>query len=137
MQNRPTREELLRGVAHFLREEALPQLEGPAKFHARVAARAVDMVLRELESGDADLTTELERLANLLGEAPPDPAGPGALAPAVAQLNRRLVERIRAGDADQGHFRESTMDHLRRVTVSRLAVNNPEMAERARREFGM
>jgi hypothetical protein len=137
MQNRPSKEELLRGVAHFLREEALSELEGAAKFHARVAARAVDMALRELETGEAELMGELGDLARLLGESPPDLNGPGALRSGVAELNRRLAERIRAGEADAGEFREATLRHLRRMTVSRLAVNNPEMAGRVRREFGL
>lgn len=136
MQNRPSKEELLGGVIRFLREEAVEKLEGRAKFHARVAARAADMVLRELESEREGLQFELESLGSLLGvnqskaESGADPAG------RVDRLNEELVRRIQAGEADGGPLREAVLKHLKQVTVARLDVVNPKMAKTVRGEFG-
>jgi aminoglycoside phosphotransferase (APT) family kinase protein len=56
---RPTSSELLEAVREFLTGTVLPQTSGQLSFHARVAANAVAIVLRELELGsvppDADL----------------------------------------------------------------------------------
>jgi len=56
---RPTASELLEAVREFLQGAVLPQTSAQLSFHARVAANAVGIVLRELEIGplqpDADL----------------------------------------------------------------------------------
>ena len=56
---RPTASELLEAVREFLQDAVLPQTSGQLSFHARVAANAVAIVLRELAIGpfppDADL----------------------------------------------------------------------------------
>lgn len=56
---RPTASELLEAVREFLQGTVLPQTSGQLSFHARVAANAVAIVLREMEAGslppDADL----------------------------------------------------------------------------------
>lgn len=137
MQNRPSKEELLSGVIRFLREEAVEKLDGRAKFHARVAARAADMVLRELESEREDLQTELEGLRALLGVAGTEHDEGTGLATQVERLNAELVRRIEAGEADTGPFRETALLHLRKVTVARLEINNPKMAKTVRGEFGL
>lgn len=141
MQNRPSKEELLRGVLHFLREEAVQALEGPAKFHARVASRAVEMALRELDTEAADLAEELEGLCRLLNARPGETPTRESQLARVAELNRDLAARIREGQADaaapdSAGFRAAAIDHLKRMTVRRLAVSNPEMAARVRGEFG-
>lgn len=136
MQNRPTKEELLEGVSRFLREEAVTKLEGRAQFHARVAARAAEMVLRELKTEREALGREREGLVALLGREAGGPEG-GEPAAQVAALNGELVRRIAAGEADGGDFRRGVLDHLRRVTLDRLTVNNPAMAETVRGEFGL
>jgi aminoglycoside phosphotransferase (APT) family kinase protein len=48
---RPTASELLEAVREFLQGTVLPQTAGQLSFHARVAANAVAIVLRELEVG--------------------------------------------------------------------------------------
>jgi aminoglycoside phosphotransferase (APT) family kinase protein len=58
---RPTASELLEAVREFLQGKVLPQTSGQLSFHARVAANAVAIVLRELEVGavppEADLAS--------------------------------------------------------------------------------
>ena len=137
MQDRPNKIELLKGVEHFLADEAVAQLSGPARFHARVAARAVAMVVRELETEKADLSWEREALTELLDGAPVPASEPDATMDQVSDLNARLVELIKEGGADDPQFRKKALEVLRQAAVRKLAVNNTRMAELIREEWGM
>jgi Domain of unknown function (DUF6285) len=86
MQDAPDPDELLAAVAGYLREQALPQLQGQAAFHARVAANALDIVRRQLALAPGAEAAEAERLRALLGTE-------GSL----EQLNRLLCQRIASG----------------------------------------
>ncbi len=60
---RPTAAELVAAVADFLDGDVRANTEGQVNFHARVAANALRMVQRELESTDTtDLTAALARV---------------------------------------------------------------------------
>jgi len=52
MQDRPTSSELIEAVQHFLETDVVPALDGPKKFHARVAANVLGIVRRELQAED-------------------------------------------------------------------------------------
>ena len=67
MNDRPTGPELLREVERFLEQEVVPRLDGPRRYHARVAANLVAIVAREIETEEAQLHSEWERLGSLLG----------------------------------------------------------------------
>lgn len=137
MQNRPSKKELLQGVIRFLWEEAVEQLDGRAKFHARVAARAADIVLRELEGERKAHQKEQASLLALLGELENEAPETADESDLVERHNRELVRRIQAGELDQGPEREEVIRHLKEITVNRLEVNNPKMAEVVRRDFGL
>lgn len=63
LHGRPTAAELVAAVADFLDGDVRANTEGQVNFHARVAANALRMVQRELEScGAADVTAALNRL---------------------------------------------------------------------------
>jgi len=124
MNDRPTAAELLVAVERFLEESAVPALEGPAKYHARVAANVVRIVARELATEDEHLAREWDGLATLLGDAP-KPAARAALGDAIRTRNEELVRRIRAGDADAGAWREALIAHLSRVVADKLDVAQP------------
>ena len=85
MEDRPTMTELLQGVEYFLNDEAITRLQGHEKFHARVAANAVRMVMRELAGEQAELE---EENALLRREVVARRAGPSAF-------------RALSGDADE------------------------------------
>lgn len=125
MNDRPTAEELLRAVERFLEREVVPRLDGVPKFHARVAANVVAMVAREIETADAHERGEWLRLGELLGSDEPCPEGREARRDALAERNRALVARIRAGDADAGPFRTELLAHLRRTVAEKLEVAKP------------
>jgi len=125
MNDQPAAEVLLRAVERFLEEEAVTGLAGPARFHARVAANVVAQVAREIETEEAHLGAEWERLGRLLGDAAARPAGRAALREGVRARNEALVARIRAGDADRGACRREVLAHLRRTVDDKLAVSRP------------
>lgn len=125
MQDRPTALELLAAVRAFLEAEVVPALAGQRRFHARVAANVLGIVARELEGEEESLAEEWQRLAVLLGERGPAPAGTAALRAAVRALTTALVERIRAGEADAGPFAEAVRAHVRWSVVEKLEVASP------------
>jgi hypothetical protein len=123
--DRPNKVELLEAIRHFLAEELLPELEGVRRFHTRVAVNALGILARELDLEGDSLARRHEALAELLGESAPGPADPEGLSRAVDDLERRLVERIRGGDADGDPFRDQVLRYLALSVRERLAVNNP------------
>jgi hypothetical protein len=125
MNDRPTAAELLAAVEHFLEETAVPGLEGPARFHARVAANVVRIVARELATEDLHLAREWDGLAALLGDDAPPPAARAALREEILARNEELVRRIREGLADTGPWRTAVLEHLARVTADKLDVAQP------------
>src|SRR4051794_14944061 len=116
MQDRPTALELLDAARRFLEEQAVPALDGPRQFHARVAANVLAIVGRELRDGEGFLRAEWRRLTTLLAvpvrHDDDPPAQREALVAAVAALNAELAARVRAGDADAGPFRTAVLAHL-------------------------
>lgn len=137
MQDRPTKIELLRGVEYFLKDEAIPALEGPAQFNARVAARAIKIVIAELESEEDDLNEEYDSLCELLDCDYERPLRLDELRESIRDLNAQLVDRIRQGEADDPGFRKRLFAHLKPVHLRKLAVNNPKMGEIIAREYGL
>ncbi len=124
MQDRPTYDELLAAVERFLSQEIVPNSEGARRFHARVAANVLGIVRRELEREEEQLAAEWAGLDGLLGPAKP-PEGRAALRQALVARTADLCERIRAGEADAGPFRESVIGQVRRTIRDKLLVSNP------------
>ncbi|MCS6924766.1 MAG: DUF6285 domain-containing protein [Candidatus Binatia bacterium] len=129
MQDRPTVPELLTAVARFLDEEVVPHLEGSRQFYARVAANLLRVALRELETEEVHLTAEWERLQALLPPAE-RPTTQAALRAAIRQRTEELCERIRAGEADAGPYRERVLAHLRETVKEKLLVSQPQWIQR-------
>jgi hypothetical protein len=113
MQDQPTAIELVDIVADFIRNHAMPQLQGHAAFHARVAANALDIVKRELQIAPKANAEEMARLKALLGHE-------GTL----EEMNRDLCAGIEAGK-----FTLDTpglADHLWAITMTKLAIDQPK-----------
>ena len=119
MQDRPTYDELLAAVEHFLRDEVMPNIAGARSFHARVAANALGIVRRELQREDEQLAREWHGLDSLLG-AVERPQGRSALREALAARNAELCERIRPGDAS-----DAVVAHVTQTVRDKLLVTNP------------
>ena len=112
MQDQPTAAELIDIVADFIRNHAMPQLQGHAAFHARVAANALDIVKRELQVAAKANAEEHERLKALLGHD-------GSL----EELNRELCARIESGEITLAT--PGLADHLWAITMTKLAIDQP------------
>ncbi|HET8944258.1 MAG TPA: DUF6285 domain-containing protein [Dehalococcoidia bacterium] len=130
MQDRPTYDELLSAIETFLDKEIVPNVPGSRGFHARVAANALRIVRRELEHREGQLVTEWQGLDELLGreERPPTLE---ALVKALHDRNKRLAERIRGGEADEGGFAERVREHVTRTVAEKLRVSDPGLLERS------
>jgi hypothetical protein len=131
--DRPTAVDLLRTVERFLEEQVVGQLQGPARFHARVAANVVAIVAREIEMADAHGAAEWERLGGLLGLEGDVPPTREAREAGLRERNEALVERIRAGDADSGDFARAVLEHLRATADEKMDVSRQPRVGRERR----
>ena len=129
MQDRPDRDELLKGVQRFLLEKVVPELEEPLRFHTRVAANLLKIIGRELALEPGLTAAELKRLGKLLGEEP----GGGQAAAEAARLNEELARRIREGQADAGPWRDEVLNHLKQTLIDKLTIANPGMIAKAQR----
>lgn len=131
MQDRPTIDELLEAVAGYLRDDVMPNTQGRLNFHARVSMNVLEMLRRELRTQEEHLAREWDGLDHLLG-VEPMPPGLAATREALQRRNEALCARIRAGEADAGPWRLGVLQHLRRVTLDKLEVSNPALAEEYR-----
>jgi len=127
--DRPTSVELLRVVERFLQKDVVPALSGPQRYHARVAANVVAIVAREIETEEVHLRGEWERLGRLLNLDEERPDAREALRADVRARSESLVQRIRAGDADAGRWRDDVLAHLRRTVADKLDVARPPRAD--------
>ncbi|HEY4343399.1 MAG TPA: DUF6285 domain-containing protein [Parvibaculum sp.] len=123
MQDQPSAIELVDIVADFIRNHAMPQLQGHAAFHARVAANALDIVKRELQIAPKASSEERERLTKLLGHDG-----------SVDELNRDLCAGIEKGELTLET--PGLADHLWAITMTKLAIDQPHYSGyvRAREE---
>ena len=113
MQDLPTSLEIVGVVSDFLREQILPGLEGRTKFHALVAANALDIVRRELETAPVANDDERDRLMALL-------KNDGSL----DDLNNLLCEQIENGDVTLET--PGLKEHLWTSTLTKLAIDQPK-----------
>ncbi|MFI4976989.1 MAG: DUF6285 domain-containing protein [Caulobacterales bacterium] len=112
MQDRPTPSEIIGAVALFLKTTVAAQTTGATSFQARVAANALEMMRRELDTAPAEDAAELARLKALLN-------ADGTL----FDLNVELARRIEAGEMDLST--PGLKDHLWATTLAKLAVDQP------------
>lgn len=118
MREQPTGESLLQCAREVLKNNVLPLLEGDAKRDVLMVMNALGIAQRELLTGKQAEDAECQSLAGLLDEPVFD----------VAQANRDLAMRVRAGLADPGNEdRAAVLAHLRLVGESRLQASNPKV----------
>ncbi len=129
MQDRPTMNELLEAVTHFLDEEVVPSLTGSRQFYCRVAANVLRTVLRELDAEEEQLTAEWERLNGLLSQEA-QPTSRGELKRVMRRRTEELCQRIHRGDADAGLYRDQVLAHVRESVREKLLVSNPGWIQR-------
>jgi hypothetical protein len=134
MRDHPDGAELLQAARALLRDSVLPALPPEQRHNALMIANALGIAERQLRAGDAPALAEWRTLRVLLGFNPgdggEDPCAPPAsdeVEAALDGLNRVLVERIRAGEADPGQpLHAALMHHLEFVALQRVAESNPK-----------
>lgn len=134
MQDRPTAEELLAAVQVFLEQEVVPELTGRTQFLARVAARAVSIVRRELNEEEEALRREWRRLIELYPDTPREVASLAELRRTVRELNERLCEEIRNGPSTDEVRTQALWQHLWHTVTDKLRVSNPVLLQRLEAE---
>ena len=112
MDEQPSAAELVQAVADFIRDDALPRLDGLTAFHAKVAISLLAVVGRELENGASSNTRELGALRDLLGQD-------GALPDLKDALCRRIADGSMTLDTP------GLLQHLMAASMDRLAVDQP------------
>jgi hypothetical protein len=131
MRDHPDGAELLLAARALLRDAVLPALPAQARHAALMIANAMGIAERQLRAGDAPAVEEWRSLRRLLGlndgeDLPQPPAGE-ELDECLVALNRILVQRIRAGEADPGGpLHAGLRHHLEFVALQRLAESNPK-----------
>jgi hypothetical protein len=109
-QDSPSIAELLESVREFLERDVVSQTQGRVKFHARVAANVLGIVMRELELGPAQTVVHLERLRSL----------------GVAS-EEELSRAIRSGALDDRL--DEVREVVRRTVTDKLSVAHPRYTE--------
>ena len=112
MMDQPSMLELVTAVRDFIEQRAMPELKGHTAFHARVAANALSIVKRELETGGPTAEAEQKRLKALLNQD-------GSL----IELNRELCRRIRDGVISLDS--PGLAEHLTLTTRDKVAIDQP------------
>ena len=129
MQDRPTSIELLEAAADFVDRELVPTIEGARQFQARVVANVMRIVAREIKLEDPLVRSEVKALARLLGRDAPHLHSLDDLRKAATSMGEELTAKIRAGDADDGTWRQEVLAVVRQSVEDKLRIANPRYLE--------
>ena len=129
MQDRPTSVELLEAAADFVESELVPAIQGARQFQARVVANVMRVVAREIKLEDPLVRNEVKALAHLLGHDKPHLHSLDDLRAAAVRMGEDLTTRIRAGEADDGPWRQNVVAAVRQSVEDKLRIANPRYLE--------
>ena len=129
MQDRPTSVELLEAAADFVENELVPATQGARQFQARVVANVMRVVAREIKLEDPLVRHEVKALAQLLGRDSPHLHSLDDLRAAAVSMGEELTSRIRAGEADDGDWRQIVLAVVRQSVEDKLRIANPRYLE--------
>ena len=110
--DRPNVDELLEAVEEFLRDKAMPALDGHLNFNARVAANVVGICRREIAQSPQIEANQIDRMVAILGHDGD-----------IRELNRELCLLIRDGGIPLDD--PALMDHLAKFAIEEIGVDNP------------
>lgn len=127
MQDRPTATELLEGVKVFLKEEILPDADGERQFLARVCLNNLDMVLRELSTGEEAMRREWQGLNQVLDSDEDRPETNKDLAAELQRRNEELCRRIRESRGEEDSRWDEYFDHVKKTVRDKVRVTKPEL----------
>ena len=111
----PRAVDILEAISRLMRETLMPALPPDVVFQARVAANALDLVLRELRTGEKLEDDARARLVKLLGVDAP-----------LGELEAELSKRIRDGAIDLSET--GLKEHLWATTMAKMSIDQPSYA---------
>lgn len=109
----PRVDELIVSVRDFLRQDVMQETTGRSHFLSRVAGNSLDIVLRELASGDTAREAELAGLRRLLGAED-----------TLQALRWQLTHGLRDGSIALES--PGLAEHLRSTVVNQVAIDQPK-----------
>lgn len=113
MMDKPTLMEILTAVHEFIENKAMPELKGRTAFHARVAANALAIAMREIEMGPKANADAHARLTKILGRD-------GSLEDLTAQLS------VRIANGDLTLETPGVAEHLKLTTIDKVKIDQPK-----------
>lgn len=128
MSFRPDARELLSIARETLLASLIPALPPEKQYDARMIANALGIALRELDQGLEAARAELDELQYLLGPITLDVStmSEAEVVDRLRNANRELVQRIRAGELDEGPRAEALVEHLEKTLERAVAIDNPK-----------
>lgn len=134
MYDRPTLTELVNAALHHIESSLLPlakETNHKLYFQTLVALNVLKIAEREFNIRPYHLRAEWTRLHMVLGEDMPTIDNDDDLEVAIVQANKKLCERIRAGEFDED---AALFEHLKARTIEQLEVANPKFLLAIREE---
>src|SRR5260370_23113180 len=120
MQDRTNSMGLVEGGAGFVDRELVPTIEGARQFQARVVANVMRIVAREIKMEDPLVRSEVKALARLLGHDAPHLHSLDDLRTAAGRMGEELTAKIRAGEAEDGGWRQEVLAVVRQSVEDKL-----------------
>lgn len=113
MLEQPDAASLLRVAAQSLEADIVPQLTGKAAYDARITARLIAIVAREIEDAGRSDQVAIEGMRKVLGRDDGD----------LPSLTRDLAERLRAEELSPAVPQVAQL--LWSMTMAKLAIDQP------------
>ena len=129
MYDRPTLTELLIAARHHFEQKVVPvtkQTNRQLYFQTLVAINVLKIVEREYNIRPFHLRAEWTRLNMVIGKDMPEISNDDDLEVAIQIANKKLCERIRAGEFDDDY---ALFEHLKARTIEQLEVANPKFMQ--------
>jgi hypothetical protein len=127
MNDRPNSAELLAAARGFLETELIPSLaDARLKFQTLIVANVLSIVEREIGLEEKHLDAEQADCTAALGTEKAWPTGLHERRLAIADANRELCDRIRAGEYDEPAAFRRLSELLQQSVTRKLEVANPK-----------
>ncbi|MFT6552693.1 MAG: hypothetical protein ACJA1I_002750 [Zhongshania marina] len=124
--NQPNVSQLCDALQEFLTTEVAPAVDDDAiKYKLKIALNVLGIIARESELGEGFRRLEQSELNEFLGD------DPECLKPESRDVNLRLLEHIRSGDI--ALRQDDLLAALERITVAKMAIDNPRYASYLKR----
>ena len=131
MYDRPTIDELISAAIQHFEAQVIPAVKDNSKlyFQTLVAINVLKVAERELKLGWSHLLAEWDGLNALEGKSRALPTDPNGIKTALAERERALCARIRAGDYDDTARETALFEYVLGSVTRGLEVANPRFLQ--------